>query len=228
MMKTLFFSCLLLGLVSCASTQKAAHHGELTGVVQSRGQFSEAEGQFFEDSSIPTVERKIVKSAWVNLTVDDVDSVRSQLVALAQSYQGYVQQGELYSISLRLKNEFLDQALAQVETLGKVTQRTIRTEDVTDRYFDLETRISSLETTHARYLALLEKAYTVSDILPIEKELERITQELESLKGQQQRLSDQVAYSTIAVTLSPKIKPGPIGYLGVGVYKVVKWLFVRN
>lgn len=44
-------------------------------------------------------------------------------------------------------------------------------------------------------------------------------------KLEQQRM---VLYSTITVSLSERKKPGILGYIGIGVYHAIKWLFVRN
>jgi hypothetical protein len=222
-MRTLIYSLLLIGLCSCGTFKESAY--EPPRYPERTNQMSEAD---LELASPQAIERKIIKNAYLSLTVEDVDTVRAQLHALAETYQGYVSSGELLSVTLRIKSQYMDQALARIETMGKVSSRTISTNDVTDQYFDLETRIQTLEATRKRYLALLEKATTVPEILPIEKELERLTQELEVLKGRLKRLSDQVAYATITVNLSPKIKPGLLGYVGVGLYQAVKWLFVRN
>jgi hypothetical protein len=62
----------------------------------------------------------------------------------------------------------------------------------------------------------------------VEKELERLNETIELLKGEMNRINHLTAYSTISVYLKEKKKPGIIGYVGVGIYQAVKWLFVRN
>jgi hypothetical protein len=52
--------------------------------------------------------------------------------------------------------------------------------------------------------------------------------EIELMKGKMNRIDHLVAYSTISVYFSEKKKPGLIGYVGIGLWKAVKWLFVRN
>ncbi|MEL6720337.1 MAG: DUF4349 domain-containing protein, partial [Bacteroidota bacterium] len=84
------------------------------------------------------------------------------------------------------------------------------------------------EKTRQRYLELLNKAEKVNEILEIERELERINIDIESMKGQLKRLDGQVDYATITVNLQEKVKPGPLSAVGVGLYKVVRWLFVWN
>jgi hypothetical protein len=50
----------------------------------------------------------------------------------------------------------------------------------------------------------------------------------DELKERLNRLSHLEAYATITVDLQEKVKPGLIGYVFVGLYQGVKWLFVRN
>ena len=60
------------------------------------------------------------------------------------------------------------------------------------------------------------------------KELERLNTELDQLQGQMKRLENLTSFSTITIRHEERKKPGPIGYIGIGLYEAVKWLFVRN
>jgi hypothetical protein len=79
---------------------------------------------------------------------------------------------------------------------------------------------------------LLETAKSVEDILNIERELARVQGEIDSMQGQLDYMDRQVAESTLDLTLQtpevtpPETKPGPLGYVFVGIWKAVKWLFV--
>jgi hypothetical protein len=52
------------------------------------------------------------------------------------------------------------------------------------------------------------------------------------MQGQLDYMDRQVAESTLDLTLQipevtpPETKPGPLGYVFVGIWKAVKWLFV--
>jgi hypothetical protein len=99
---------------------------------------------------------------------------------------------------------------------------------VTDQYADFSIRLENAEKARMRYLELLEKAENVQSALLVEKELERLNETIELLKGQMNRIDHLAAYSTITVYLTEKKKPGVLGYIGIGLYKSVKGLFVRN
>src|SRR5690606_37991293 len=78
--------------------------------------------------------------------------------------------------------------------------RHSRIEDVTERYYDLRTRIKNKKILEQRYLALLDKATEVKDILEIENNLNQVRIEIEGLEGQFNYLSKQVRFSTINLT----------------------------
>ena len=69
---------------------------------------------------------------------------------------------------------------------------------------DVAIRIRNLEVTRQRVEALLAQATTVDQALSIQRELERITMELEAMRGRQRFLADRVAFSTITFVFQPR------------------------
>ncbi|HEY8078464.1 MAG TPA: DUF4349 domain-containing protein, partial [Labilithrix sp.] len=70
-------------------------------------------------------------------------------------------------------------------------------------YTDLDIRIKNARAMQTRLKALLEKA-SVKEALEIEKELNRVTQDLELMEGKLKLLKDKIAYSTITVAFEPR------------------------
>ena len=122
--------------------------------------------------------------------------------------------------------ESLDQALAKIEVMGEVTHRDVSVVDATSRYVDLMIRIDNLRRMRERLTKLVNEATTVKDVLEVERELGRVTTELERMEGQMRLLSQQTTYATIRVTLEEEITPGPLGWVFYGGYHAIKWLFV--
>jgi hypothetical protein len=116
--------------------------------------------------------------------------------------------------------------LDALSSLGEVAGRHIRAVDVTEAHADLQTRIENLEKSRERYLALLEKAQSVSDAASVEKELERITGQLELLKRQLEQTQSRIEFAELSVSFSRKARPGPVGWVLYALYSGVKWLFV--
>ena len=173
-------------------------------------------------------EKKIVRTASVHLTTKTPDSIPNQLSAIAEKFNGYVKENGSYYSTIRVEAQYLDSALLAVEALGRLDSKSIRGNDVTSEYLDNKMRLENAEKARTRYLELLEKAENVEAALLVEKELERLNETIEMLKGNLNKTDHLVAYSTINIYTKEKKKPGLLGYIGIGLYKSVKWLFVRN
>jgi predicted nuclease with TOPRIM domain len=103
------------------------------------------------------------------------------------------------TIVIRVPADKFDAAVAELNRMGTVLNKDISAQDVTDQYLDLELRLRNAKATQQKLLALLEKSQAVRDTLEIEKELQRITTEIERLEGQLNKLSHEVAYSMLTV-----------------------------
>lgn len=71
-----------------------------------------------------------------------------------------------------------------------------------------------------------ELARKVQDVLEVEKELSRVTLELERLKGQMRTMKRETTYASFRLSVEEEVTPGPLGWVFYGSYKAVKWLFV--
>ena len=77
-----------------------------------------------------------------------------------------------------------------------------------------------------RVQELVDEGKNVEEILAVEKELARVTSQLESLEGQMRVLDNRTTYATVNVVLEERVRPGPVGWVFYGLYRGVKWLFV--
>ena len=173
-------------------------------------------------------DRMIIYNASVDLEVKNPDSAINAVKAIAKQYAGYTQEIQPAKVVIRVKSSRLSDALVSLSDVGRVKSKSISGEDVTETYMDLGIRLSNAEKARTRYLELLNKAVTVEEVIKVEKELERLNETIDLLKGKINRLDHLNEYSTISVYLDKKTKPGILGYVAIGAYKGVKWLFVRN
>jgi hypothetical protein len=171
-------------------------------------------------------QRMVISSAFIRIESQTPDTVHARVIDMAAKYKGYVLSSANASTSIRIPAVGYRSAIKEVELLGNVKDEKLTGEDITDDYKDLQTRLESAEKSRTRYLALLDKANSVSEILSIEREIERLDKEIEMYKGRLGRLSHLVQYATITVTTVNEIRPGPAGYLFYGLYSGIKWLFV--
>lgn len=173
-------------------------------------------------------ERKIIQNADYRLSVNEVDSTRKNIENIAEQYNGYVQTSGTYETVIRIEAENMDQVLLEIESLGEIVYKNISGNDVSNNYYDAQIRLENALNSRTRYLELLEQAENVEAALLVEKELERLNQTIELLKAKMNNINHLSSYATITIKLQEKKKLGVLGLIGKGIYKGVKWLFVRN
>lgn len=160
----------------------------------------------------PTIaDRSIIRTAYLSLRVDAVDSAVRQVRDLTRASQGIIvsenisgTEGNAYaSVTAQVPADSLESYLEQVQSLGTVDSLDVSAQDVTTQVVDLDARIDALQTSLDRLTTLMAEAERVEDLLAVETELSRRQAELDSLTAQRAYLADQVAMSTVTVSLSP-------------------------
>lgn len=140
----------------------------------------------------------IVYTATITMAVYQVQPNLATVERLAKEQGGYLAIRSDNRITVRIPRAKFDLVLAAIEKIGDVLHRDVTAEDVTDQYVDLEIRIKNARAMQTRLKQLLEKA-AVKEAIEIEKELARVTEELELMEGKLKLLKDKIAYSTITV-----------------------------
>lgn len=212
-------------LTSCASKEHCAAYG-FTGPAGSNK-------LPVGDQELAPDDRKMVYNASLDMEPKTADTTNIKLMDIAHRHGGYILKTGPDMASIRVRSEDLHPVLSEIALIGQVRNQHVTGNDVTEEYSDLEITLDNLKKTRNRYLELLQKANNVDETLKVEKELERLSTQIDLIEGKLNRLSHLVAYSTIDIyyrhtDLDHHYKPGPLGYVFVGLYKGVKWLFVRG
>jgi len=171
--------------------------------------------------------RVVIYNANLRIEVKSPDSCNSHLERIAEQNGGYLVSLGNHRSVIRVKAENLNKAVDDVSNLGKILNKTIYGEDVTESFIDSQIRLENAKSARKRYLELLEKAENVEAALKVEIELERLNGLIDMYEGTIRKLSHLNEYSTLTVDLEEKVKPGILGYIGIGLWSGVRWLFVR-
>lgn len=171
-------------------------------------------------------ERAVIKTAAMRVLREDPKAGVSAAEGIATKLGGYSSNSSLEAITLMVPSPKLEEALAALGGLGQVDHKEVRARDVTEARADLELRLANLRKSRERYLEILAKASNVAETLAVEKELERITLEIERLQAALDQTNHLVAMATVDVQFARPVKPGPVGWVFYGVYSAVKWLLV--
>ena len=145
----------------------------------------------------------LIYTARVTMAVYQVDQGLAAVEKIAKDMGGYLSLKRDREITIRIPRNRFEPTLAAVDKIGDVIHRDIQAQDVTDEFVDTEIRIKNARAMQVRLKALLEKA-PVKEALEIEKEMRRVTDEIELLEGKLKLLKDKIAYSTITVAFEPR------------------------
>ena len=125
-------------------------------------------------------------------------------VAIAVESGGYVAEMTDATLRLRVPSKRFRRTMREIEALGDVRSRGVQALDVSEEFHDLQVRLDNLQATRSRIQKLLGQAKDLSEILTIEKELERVTAEIDRIQGHLRLLASQAAFSTIAVAFAER------------------------
>lgn len=178
-------------------------------------------------------ERKIIRSASLTMEVGNFDeamnNINTIILGIGIIQESNISTEEVYvkkdetklikkgTIVLRVYKEKFDSVLSNLKGVGKVFNEVISGQDVTDRFFDTESRLRLLKMEQSRLEAYLSKLEKLDDIFKTESRLTEIRQEIESLTGNLNKMSSLVELSTITISMNEKHpesedKPKPLTY----------------
>ncbi len=152
----------------------------------------------------PSKGQLLIYSGAIVLAIYEVDKTQDKAVEMVDEMGGYVSDRTSTTLTARVPAPKFRSAMEAFGELGDVLDRSWKAQDVTDQVRDLDIRLRNAMGLRDRLEALLDKADSVEDALKIETELERITLEIERIRGQLKSFEDRIAYSTIAISFRPK------------------------
>lgn len=144
----------------------------------------------------------LIYTATLAMAVYQVEPGLDAVEKVARDEGGYLSSRQDNAVTIRVPRDKFDDALSRIEKLGDVTHRDIKAQDVTDEYVDLSARLKNAYAMRDKLNELLSRA-AVKEALDIEKELGRVTEEIERMEGKLKLLRDQIAFSTITVSFTP-------------------------
>jgi len=148
-------------------------------------------------------ELKIVYQVRYEINTNDND-IKNQIKAKVLEFGGKISSSyetDTYSnIQYKVPVNKLDSFLDYVDTFNGIGSKEISSDDITSSYNEVEARIDVLEACLPQYTALLgSDGITVSDRISIQKEINDINTELESLYKTKDSYDDEVNYSKVTI-----------------------------
>jgi len=179
--------------------------------------------------------RDIITTASATIVVGDISAAAAMITDAAVSRDGYVESmsigqsgqivpvdpetGMVYDstmpypytpdgawITVRVPADGLQSLVDQLSGLGEVTASSVNRQDVTAVTLDLEARVEAAQASVDRLTELMAQAGNLSDLIAAESALAERQATLESYQQQLKYYDEQVAFSTLTVTLSEPVE----------------------
>ena len=175
-----------------------------SGVVYSRR--AKAAG----DSVPMQQEKKIIRTVTLTMGTHTFDESLSALRALCEEKGGWVSYSSentasggkrVAYLTLRIPSDQLDTWLDGSGSLGRMISREESAADVSDSYYDTQSRLATQQALMARLQALMTDAASLSDLLALESQIADTQYTIDSLQASLNSTDQQVNYATVSVTL---------------------------
>ena len=157
---------------------------------------------------------KIIRDGRIGVVVPDgsFDDTVGDLTFIAEEEGGFILSSATRNersgtFVLRIPATRFDRALGAIRELGDVRFQTVSGDDVTAEYIDFQARLRILQARRALLLGLLRDAETTEEILRISGQLDDVQLRVEQIQGQLRFLDDQIAVSTLRVSIQERNAP---------------------
>ncbi len=153
---------------------------------------------------------KIIYTAYINMETTQFDESVKQIEELARKNNAYFEMAGVSSAStyyrsasyvVRVPADQLESFLEGAQGICTVTNLQKYAEDVSESYFDVETRLETARTKLARLRELLAAASDMQDIITLENEISSTQYQIDSLTGTLNHYDSQISYSTVSIDL---------------------------
>jgi hypothetical protein len=153
----------------------------------------------------------------VGVAPSSIQSAAQRVFTLASAFNGYVRQSSVSSGSVgqggasfdvRLPASNLTAAIAALSHLGHVRAETDTTNDVTDQLGSLQRAIGGLQAERASLLRQLAAASEAQLEASLRARLHAVEARISQLQGTLGALRSRVAYTSLALSLSPEAAAG--------------------
>lgn len=167
-------------------------------------------------SAIPQ-DRKLIRTGSITFEVDSLAAARDAAEKWVSQYSGYVsdssEDGRTLFITAQIPSVHFDEAMSSSSQVGTIKSKEVNSTDVSDEYYDLDSRLGTKRILLERLDSYLKKAKDVKDLIDIEEKINDVTSDIESMQGQLNRLSKQIDYSTITLTANLPVNQTEQGYV---------------
>ena len=160
------------------------------------------------------IERIIIRNAFMDLESKNPSELYRVLVTYCGFLGGYefssdVRNFDDYSIVnavFKLPPEKLDDFMTYAGDNGKILTSRVDSNDVTNEFHDLSTRLETKRRSLEAYYSLLEKADSIDSIIRLQRTIDGIIEEIEAFEGRLRVLRSLSDMATVSLVIRQEIE----------------------
>ncbi|RAX59316.1 hypothetical protein CCZ01_00855 [Helicobacter monodelphidis] len=150
-------------------------------------------------------ERKLIVNVNMRLESKSAPQSCADIESKVASLGGYIENMRSFDngcyLTARIPKELLERFIVSIEEGDKVIEKNINTQDITEAYFDNYNRVKNREVLLEKLRNYLKFAKNIGEILEIEDRINRITYEIEGMKGRLRGFDNKVDYATMSLDI---------------------------
>lgn len=200
----------LLSILVLISTGCSAAKNHEKAPVGDNGYTEDNENIVNRDNNIEDSVKKLIKNGYLILETDDVAKTYANILTFVSNNEGYeyshqMTVNERYTsikAVLKIKPDKLDDIMSYVGDVAVIINSSTDSEDITDKYYDAQTRITTKKKMLENYYNYLEDAKNIDETLSLQKIIDGITEEIEVLEGKLKLWDTLSSEATLTITIS--------------------------
>lgn len=228
MHRYLFLFALILLFSACANQERSANVSKVrthsptvnAGKDASTSTYSNGNKETVSSSAPSAVllednaemyNRQIIKNADCKIRVENVESSTNKIQHAVALQGGFVSNMDLSTTYNSYQNN-MTLRVPQVNfeelfnTISKEAisfdYKRINTDDVTEQFVDIESRLKTKKEVQKRYTEILrKKAHSIEEVLETEEKIRRLQEEIDAKEGRLRYLSSKVDLSTVTLKI---------------------------
>jgi hypothetical protein len=170
-----------------------------------------------KDEQNETVQKKLIKNGEMAFEVESVEEAYRQITDLLLDFKGEEFNKTFSSnpnkrMTLVLKVppenlEDLEEAVSKMKGVVSLKTSQIRSQDITQEYYDVEGRLQSYLASRDQLRTIMEEAKNVEETLMVHAELTRMQAEIEVLTGRIRMWDQMVEMATLRMDIDEILDP---------------------
>lgn len=168
-----------------------------------------------EENNIETMPMKILSILQLELETETLDNDLEIIEANVHKVNGYVYTHKINesldkkhlrqaTMSVRIPKKDSKDFITNLKENFKIYKETSFTADATETYFDLETKLNSIDNQELQLLKMYEETNNIEDMLKINDRLAELSTEKAKLKADYSHMKERMKFTTIDIIINGK------------------------